>query len=124
MTGAAWGEVKEGLNLSDSGAREASHRAKPGRAWAAEKKKKKPGPFLLHCSVPCPSATSKLQLGLVHQPRTRVCDSFINIYFSLNQHMAVSIADSGCSQSTSPLGTGRLSAVSCVRIANVGGSFA
>ena len=39
MTGAAWGEVKEGLNLSDSGAREGSHRAKPGRAWAAEKKK-------------------------------------------------------------------------------------
>jgi hypothetical protein len=54
MTGAAWGEVKEGLNLSDSGAREASHRAKPGRAWAAEKKKKKKTwtlPASLFCSL-------------------------------------------------------------------------
>lgn len=110
MTGATWGEVKEGLNLSDS-------KAKPGRAWVAEKE---PGPFLLHCFVPCPSATSKLQLDLMHQPRTHVCDSFINIYSSLNQQMVASIADSGCSQSTSPLGTGRLSAVPCLGIANVG----
>lgn len=53
---------------------------------------------------PCPSATSQLQLWLIHKLTTHTHNSFINVYFHLNQEMNASTGGSACaSQGTDPL---------------------
>ena len=63
-----------------------SHRT-PSAGWG----KGTPEPFCHMVLWPCPTATSQLQLHHSHQPTTHTHNSFINVYFHLNQQMNTSI---------------------------------